>query len=330
MLIPEGELVNYLGNDVNSLEGRVTSSILERFKTYDTYTTQEFYLPAIDYLFLGHQQGNKPFKELAKDISISHTTLRRVFGFYGLPILSNKEAIRLSLSRRWQTPEFRERNIEGSRRSLVERRKSPGYNKRQAKVMQRLRQDPLFNQSRIEGLRKALARRWSDPEFRKRHAEIMRINLAQRYLSYLPTIHGYRNDIDFDAQSMWEANISRIFIYLGREFYTREKFRLKVPVEYRNLFNSTETDISIDFVVRDLRGNIVLYEIMAHPLENPEGWVKLDIIARQYSDLNVRIIEDKFYKRLRRYFEERINSDPRFCGWETYKENLKTNPEKFS
>ncbi|MEM5797492.1 MAG: hypothetical protein QXD72_02440 [Candidatus Aenigmatarchaeota archaeon] len=91
---------------------------------------------------------------------------------------------------------------------------------------------------------------------------------------------------------------------------------------------SDVTEISIDFVTTTPRGDIVLYEIMAHPLEDPLGYVKLEMLIQQYP-VDVRMVDEKFYKRLRRHFEERINATPFLSGWETKQDNLRTNPQKY-
>ena len=85
----------------------------------------------------------------------------------------------------------------------------------------------------------------------------------------------------------------------------------------------------MDFVVRDPRGNIVLYEIVAHPLENPVGYAKLEMLIHQYP-VDVRTIDRRFYDRLRKRFEDGINRDPLLSGWETLEDNLRTNPRKYS
>ena len=175
------------------------------------------------------------------------------------------------------------------------------------------------------------SRRQTDPEFRKRNAEAVRrarLNPKNIGKYSVRAIYGDRNDIG-PAQSTWEANFARILTYCGKDFYIREKFRLRVPEEYRYLFNSEETEANIDFVVKQPRGNWVLYEIMAHPLEGKRDYAKLEMLRQQYPKTKLHIIDAKFYDRLRSYFEGRINSDMRFSGWETEKDNLRTNPKRY-
>ena len=224
-------------------------------------------------------------RDLAKETGISRHILKKVFGAYGLPSLTQAEGVREN----WKDPRFRARNAEGVRENW---------------------KDPRFRARQAEGVRRARL----DPE-----------NIGKYYL---PTIHGYRSDIGLDAQSTWEANFARVLVYCGREFYSGEVFRLRVPEEHRELFNSDETEMRIDYVVRDNRGNLVLYEIMAHPLKDPIGYVKLEMLMNQYP-ADIRIIDGKFYRRLKRHFEGRINNFEGLAGWETSRDNLRTSPGKY-
>lgn len=69
---------------------------------------------------------------------------------------------------------------------------------------------------------------------------------------------------------------------------------------------------------------------MAHPLENPDGWDKFVKAQEEYPGFRIVPITGRFYRRLERRFQEAIDSDHRFCGWETRKDNLKNNPAKYS
>lgn len=260
-----------------------------------------------------------------------------------------RDLLSKAMRKRWQDPEFRERNaplmaslllkrianptikarqLERTRRMLVERWQDPEFRRRVNEGMKRIWQDAEFRQRQSEATR----RLWQDPEFRKRNAaEVIRARfdplMADRYP--LPTIHGFRGDIGFYAQSTWEANFARILLHLGIQFYTREAFHLKVPEEYQNVLKMEETVLRIDFVVEDKRRNLTLYEIMAHPTEEPIGWCKLQMLKEQYPGLRIRVVTEKYYKRLMRRFKERINSDPKLYGWETYEDNLRINPNRY-
>ena len=162
---------------------------------------------------------------------------------------------------------------------------------------------------------------WQDPEFRQRNAEgvrQVRLNPANLVRYHLPTISGERWDVGF-TQSAWEANLARILHLIGRENLIHEVLRL-----------SNGHFFELDFLTINPRGNLVGYEIMAHPLENPEGWAKLERVITEYPYITFRVIDHRFYRRLERRFTERISLDPRFAGWEERGDNLRTNPQKYA
>ena len=97
MIISKEELSKYLGNDINSLEGKVSSNTLDKLRN-TPLASDESNLPVIDYIFLQHQKGNKSLAELSKEIGIACATLTRIFELYGLPKLTSAEAT----SRKWQ------------------------------------------------------------------------------------------------------------------------------------------------------------------------------------------------------------------------------------
>jgi len=179
----------------------------------------------------------------------------------------------------------------------------------------------------------AIHTRKNDPNWLERQAEIVREALAQtspsqRYAS-LPSVHGLRRDLDFYALSTYEANFARILLMLGRDFYSRETFILRVTNQYKALFKTKTTQFDLDFVVLNPRNQLVIYEIMAHPNEDPIGWAKVRMLAYQYPHIPLHIITDRIYHRLTQRFESRVNSTPFLIGWETREDNLQTNQEKF-
>lgn len=231
-----------------------------------------------------------------------------------------------SVRRLWEDEEFRRRNMDGVKRNW----QNPEFREKMNTIIKNRWKDPDFRRKILESSRKS---RRDNPDYEKRRIEATRRarldpNNIGKYA--LPTISGYRRDIDFIAQSTWEANFARVLMYCNRDFYTKEIFRLNVPDCYRHLFRSGETEMWIDFVTSDNRGSIVLYDIVAHPLEEPAGIAKMDMLRHQYPDLNVRIIDEETYERFRDYFEGKINDDMRFRGWETYQDNLRTSPQKYS
>ncbi|MBI3051633.1 hypothetical protein HYY74_04190 [Candidatus Woesearchaeota archaeon] len=302
------------------------------------------------------------------ELGISRGNLNRIFSEFGLPTLTRAEGVRRELYRRWQDEDFRQRQAEGVRRELYRRWQDEDFRQRNAEGVRRNWQDKDFRQRQAEGTRRELYRRWQDKDFRQRQAEGTRRELYRRWQDEdfrqrnaegvrrnwqdedfrqrnaegvrrarldpgkidrytIPTIAGYRTDIGY-AQSTWEANVARVLHCLGREYSRRIIFELEVPPEFSELFPSDRTDMSIDFLVRDRRGNRIIYEIMAHPLKDPQGYAKLELLAQQ-QPLRVVAITEKMYRRLRITFEDRINSTPGLAGWETKYDNLRTNPEKY-
>ncbi|MCL4352996.1 hypothetical protein M1615_00825 [Patescibacteria group bacterium] len=234
---------------------------------------------------------------------------------------------------KWQDPEFRKRNAEGLRQN----RQDSGFRARQAEKLRQKWQDSGFRARHIEAIRQELSRREQDPEFRKRRAEGLRQELSRRWqdpeyrkrhAERLATISGERWDVGF-AQSAWEANIARVLRHVGTEYYRHKRLNLAVPEQMRGMFPTGRTSFNIDFVLKDSNGRVVGYEIMAHPSEDPLGWAKLQLAREQYPDVGIYAITQRIYRKLQRQFEERINSDPKLAGWETEKQNLKTNPEIF-
>lgn len=246
----------------------------------------------------------------------------------------------------WQDPEFRIRQAEATARSNHERWQDPKFRARMVEIRRQdlLKRwlDPEFRVIATEAGRAGLIRKWQDPEFRARRAQDSTRALRERWqdLNYrakmvevarktrmnpqyadrwvVPTIHGHRWDIGF-TQSTWEANLARVLKFVGREVVVREPLRL-----------SDDTIFELDFLTLDNRGNLVGYEIMAHPLEIPDGWDKLEKVISEYSEISFRIVDEKFYRRLTRSFAARINLDSTFAGWENKQDNLRNNPNKYA
>ena len=162
-----------------------------------------------------------------------------------------------------------------------------------------------------------MLKRWQDDPF------------LEKIKDNLPTIGGYRRDIGYHAKSMMEANLARAILYSGRAFESDYPIELKVEGKHKHVFGSDQTTMFIDFATTTKRGTRVLYEIMVHPFEDPKGKAKLEMLLDQYPDINIRIINNQSYTKLRAHFESRINADPRFIAWETGELNLKTHPTYF-
>lgn len=317
MIVPEEELSSHILSELNSLEGKVIRSTLSKLRAYSRYTTREFYLPVLDYLFLAHQIGNRSMGELAKEVGISRVTLSNIFDVLRLPRLTHEEAVKreveLGIGVHGVNIETGENYRDIGRKKIVELR---------------LGALALTTEEHQKHGRYGWNKATQNPDF-KSAGKRARLNpkVIGRY--HISSINGYRSDIGFNAQSTWEANFARILIYCGRKFSVREKFALKVPEEYMHLFKSDETILSVDFAAKDPKGNSVFYEIMAHPLEGREGSAKLEMLLQQYPGINLRVIDRRFYDRVKVHFEERIKSAPYLHGWETPEDNLRTNPGKY-
>lgn len=248
----------------------------------------------------------------------------------------------------WENPEYRERmsavgQAVFKRPDVIEKRvaavrakweEDPDYRERVLKALKEAHTDPEIRERSRQALAIAVEKRWSDPEARRAMGEFfksIRTNPAYIDKFKVPSIQGVRRDIGFNAQSSWEANIARILMYSGRNFYRGEVFSLSVPESYASAIPTSDgiTNFVADFIVEDPRGNLVAYEIMAHPYENPSGWAKVELLAEQYPTLPVRLITEPLYYRLEKLYKAKINHDERFCGWEDQYSNLRKDPDKF-
>lgn len=133
----------------------------------------------------------------------------------------------------------------------------------------------------------------------------------------LPTIHGKRKDVG-ESQSTWEANVARVFTFLGLVFERRVPLKL-----------STGQIFSFDFLVypNDASDVPTFFEILAHPVDS---WQGFEQARKDFSNMEFIPITRNDYRRIQKEFQSQINTDKRFCGWETIKNNLKTNPAKFA
>lgn len=144
-----------------------------------------------------------------------------------------------------------------------------------------------------------------------------------------PTYHGYRSDIGFYAHSSMEANFARVLMLSNRKFDVGTVLELRVPEQYKDIFQGDVTNFSVDFSTQDSSGRMVMYELMAHPLEDPEGWAKLQMAREQYPDIAIKTVGVKLYKRLQQKFEQAMDNSDKVSGWEKTGYNLKTHPEVF-
>jgi len=255
-----------------------------------------------------------------------------------------------NLSQLWKDPEFYTAAVERSRELMTRLNQDPEFRIKGAKARSERFMDSTYRKQASEVQRQiALAlwedseyraklsethkALWQDPEYRKNQGAALRtarLDPANRDHMVLPTIHGFRSDIGFYAQSAWEANIARVFQLICREYVVGINLRLDVTEDFQEFFQDSETTFNIDFSTIDGRGRTVMYELMAHPLETPLDWAKLEMARRQNPDLLFRAIDENFYNRLQKRFENAINSDPQLHGWEKTGFNLRTHPEIFA
>lgn len=106
------ELEKYLGNDLDGLEGKVMNAVLEKLRRLNDYTTTNFWLPIVDYLFLSHWLTNTSFRDLENEsrnlekgcgienpMGVKRSTLSRIFDRYKLPKREHPEAVKIGLEK---------------------------------------------------------------------------------------------------------------------------------------------------------------------------------------------------------------------------------------
>ena len=115
------DVAQYLGNDLSTLEGKVSTAVFEKLTEFDSSTTRNFWLPAVDYLFLAHHLGGKSHTDLAKEVGIGKSTVRKIFVLYGLPAMGRAEA----LKRKLENPEYHQHQAEISRATMYRLKQDP-------------------------------------------------------------------------------------------------------------------------------------------------------------------------------------------------------------
>ncbi len=156
---------------------------------------------------------------------------------------------------------------------------------------------------------------------------------------YLDTISGRRADVPYVAKSMWEANIYRMLRCLGFSITPDVTVTLNVDERRKNLFRGLTVDFNLDFSARSSKGNEYWLEIMAHPSEGADGIEKILMFREQFPDRKLIVVTSgKFdydfgvstrnYYTLEKAFSAMVNEMT--VGWETYRNNLRTNPRTFA
>jgi len=231
-----------------------------------------------------------------------------------------------------ENPEFQAQRSERQRQIMLELWTHDDYRaKRSAEqrhAMLAMWKNDDFRAKRSE----AQKDRWKDTEYRAfMLAMLRRVHSDPELRSkiILPSHYGYRTDIDFHAQSAWEANIARLLRFTNRPFILGESVKLTVTDEFAHLFEGNDVYFNLDFMTSNRRGQDVAIELMAHPHEDPEGWAKFFMAQEQYPNLVLKAIEPPLYRRLARIYAPLINASSEFIGWEKTGFNLRTHPELF-
>lgn len=231
----------------------------------------------------------------------------------------------------WEDLGFRKRHSDRNSTSMSRRWEDPEYRELNLALLTAYREDPHFKAAHIERMHQ----RWiEDEDYRKTVAKALRKAMEERIKEGslpLSSIHGLRRDLGFYPFSTWEANLARIFDFTGWLYDARVPFELQVPNVIQRRYKMPTTSIfHVDFITLNPRGNIRANEIMVHPSKNPIGWVKVGLFREQYPDIPLRLISNHYYDILEARFRRAIDTDARFCGWETKDDNLYTNPDKFA
>lgn len=230
----------------------------------------------------------------------------------------------------WEDPEFRARHSERNSAEMSRRWEDPDYRTDMLARLEAYKQDPDLRAAHVE----RMVRRWENEEYRNTVAKALRQSMEERIqLGLLPlsSVHGLRRDLDFYAFSTWEANLARVFAFMNWAYQSRVSFELEVPDEFQEKYEMPATSIfHLDFLTLSPGDRLRGIEIMVHPRKNPIGWAKVRLFREQHPEIPLRLISDRYYEILEIRYKNLIETDARFCGWETKEDNLYTNPARFS
>jgi len=290
MRIQENELENYLGRNLSEINGKISRATLSTLSDFEANLRENGLRSSlVSYLTIAHQFGSKPLTAIAKELDITYPTLKKIIRFYGIPTLSQKEA----LARKWKDEEFRKRNADATRKNW---------------------QDEEFRKRNADAVRK----NWQDEEFRKRNADAVRKARA----STSARVAGYRSDIERATDSTGEANLIRVLAYSDRELQDNTEHTIKIPKKMKKLFRN-KTKSKEDYItVKDQRGNLKAYKFMPRPQKRTYASAKL---AQEQHGIPVTVVTEKMYRRLEDRFKERVKADKKFSGWETLEDNFSNN-----
>src|SRR3989339_683048 len=255
------------------------------------------------FLNRAYHQDQKTVADLVKELgdltqlTTSHGRLREYMVLMGIPILSRSEA------------------LSGQR--------NPNWNNR-------AESNPLTGTSLSEEAKRRLSdmRRGENCAFYGKRGS-QSYTFGKNVSPTLSSTHGgFRRDIGHFVRSTWEANVARVFMMKGEDYqYEPKRFILNITGEYSTLFPGVDKTTYLP----DFRSGGSYHEVKGtfDTRGGPQSFAKLLMFLEQHNE-QLELIDGVAYKHLEKQFAEAINHDQRFCGWETLKDNLKTNPSKYS
>jgi len=120
-------------------------------------------------------------------------------------------------------------------------------------------------------------------------------NPMHKYPNLCKYVHskgGFRKDIGIYVRSSWEANICRIYRYLGYTvIYEPKSFKLSDGKTYRPDFYIVELDLWIEVKGRWYN----------------EAKIRFDLFIQEYPNIKIQVIEQKQYSTLIELYKYRVN-----------------------
>ncbi len=289
-------------------------------------------LSPLEHIFIQHQLGSQSIRSLANEIGISKPTLIKLLKKHKLPYLTQVEGSGRKLSEMWEDEDFRVKTTEATRKGMYANWEDEDFRVKRVEGLSQKWRDKDFRVKQAESVRRKLSEMWEDEDFRVKQAESVRrarhdLNNLGNY--FVPTLKGFRRDIQIETYSAWEANLARAILYSGRTFIHQMPIRIEVTERYMHLFKDKICETSLDFVTIDNRGNVVAYEIMSHPSESEVNWAKIEMAAEQHA-IKIIPVTPRFYKKVEKRLKSKIENSREFSGWENSRDNLKINPKKYS
>ena len=304
------------------------------------------------FLNRAYHQDQKTVADLVKELgdltqlTTSHGRLREYMVLMGIPILSRSEALSAQRNPNWNN-RAESNPLTGT--SLSEEAK------RRLSDMRRGENNPFYGkthsaENRVKMANATKGKTWEEMcgvEFALKRKQDLRIRQSGSKCAFYgkrgsqsytfgknvsPTLSsthgGFRRDIGHFVRSTWEANVARVFMMKGEDYqYEPKRFILNITGEYSTLFPGVDKTTYLP----DFRSGGSYHEVKGtfDTRGGPQSFAKLLMFLEQHNE-QLELIDGVAYKHLEKQFAEAINHDQRFCGWETLKDNLKTNPSKYS